>query len=385
MHRTLIEQYEFDREMPDILVYLASSMGELAALLSADNISNAVKDTVLSYGERLSAVIISAALRQSGVNSQAIMATDVIVTTDAFGAADFIPDATKGKTEKVLLPLLKKSIVPVVTGFTGATQDGRTTTLGRGGSDYSAAILGYSLQADEIQICTDVNGIYSADPRAVKNAERLPMVTFREASELATFGAKVLHPRTIRPAVSAGIPVRVLSTLVPESEGTRITRGRDVPPRVVAVASKPHVTLVNLYATEMLLSKGFLKRIFAVFEKYAISVDLVSVSEVSVSVTLDNDDHLQEAVSELAAFTTVTTKHMGMISLVGEGIVRVPHIMRNLFSLLDAAAISPEMISLGASDINISFVVETEHVDETVWLLHQKIIRHIPERERNYL
>lgn len=385
LHNELLNEFTGDNVLQKSYEYLTHCLLELEGLLHTSDTRSDVSDSIIAYGERLSSFIISEALMKSGINAQQVIADRVIITNSRSGEAEFLPNQTREKTENILLPLLSKGIVPVVTGFLGATEEGVLTTLGRGGSDYSAAIIGYSLGAMEIQIWTDVDGIYTADPRFVSTAVRIPEVSFREASELATFGAQVLHPRTIRPAVSAGIPVRVLSTLSPESEGTVIRHLSETNPRCAAVASKSTITLVNLYATEMLLTRGFLRRIFAVFESHDISIDLVSVSEVSVSVTLDNDDHLDAAMRELETFTAVTTKKMSMVSLVGDGLVRVPHIMRNIFSVLDDALIPVHMISLGASEINISFVVDSLHATAAVGLLHEHIIRQQTTAERNYL
>ena len=365
--------------------YIDQCNGNIKRLLGRKKTTGALQDEIVSYGEMLSSFLISYAVQQSGVSSQQVVATELIATDGAFTNAEFLPGLTTKQSRKVLLPLLRKGIVPVVTGFIGRTRDGKTTTLGRGGSDYSAAILGFAIGASEIQIWTDVDGIYTSDPRSVPTAMRLQKVTYREASELAAFGAKVLHPRTILPAITAGIPVRVLNTLNPESEGTRIIATGEEHHRVSAIASQKKVTLVNLYSTEMLHGRGFLVRIFTVFAKHAISVDLVSVSEVSVSVTLENTEDLKSAVAELSLFTAVTTREVGIVSLIGEGIVGVPHIMRNIFSVLDSAKIQVYMISLGASDINISLAIPTKEVATAVRLLHDTILLSEISQERSYL
>ncbi|MBI2621267.1 MAG: aspartate kinase, partial [Candidatus Levybacteria bacterium] len=273
-----------------------------------------------------------------------------------------------------LTPLVQKKIVPVVTGFIGATKNGRVTTLGRGGSDYSAAIIGYCLNAREVQIWTDVDGVFSADPRLVKNAKQLQRITYKEASELAAFGAKVLHPRTIRPLIPENIPIVIKNTFNPSSAGTYINGRGSGNPRIAAIASKPKVTLVNLYSLEMLLSKGFLEKIFAVFAKHNISVDLVSVSEVSVSVTLDNREDLQGALQELKDFAITSTNQVGVISLIGENILETDGVLKNVFSILSSAKVPVRMLSLGASDINISIVTDPVFVSSAVNVLHDGII-----------
>lgn len=355
--------------------YIKNCMGEIRKLLRHKRREASLQDAIVSYGEIMSAFIISNALSTSGIPAKPVIATELIVTDDSFGSAEFLPKQTSQKAKKVLLPLIKKGVVPVVTGFIGSTILGKVTTLGRGGSDYSAAILGFALHADEIQIWTDVDGIFTSDPRFVEGAKVLSNVSYREASELAAFGAKVLHPRTIRPAISAAIPVRVLNTLNPTANGTLIKEKSLKDNHVAAIAAKKKITLVNLYSTDMLLSRGFLARVFSIFAKHNISVDLVSVSEVSVSVSLDNDENLEKALLELQEFTQVTASHnFGMVSLIGEGIVGIQNIMKNIFSVLDQYTIMVKMISLGATDINISLVLASSQVDEAVAVLHKAMI-----------
>ncbi|MBI4080769.1 MAG: aspartate kinase, partial [Candidatus Levybacteria bacterium] len=384
IHLDLMRSY-WGNDISDMHIYLAKCLQEVGNILRRKEPIKAISDQIVSYGEILSSYIISKALETVGMKSQQIIATELIVTDSNFTNAEFLPDVTTRQTREVLLPIVKKGIVPVVTGFIGATKDRKTTTLGRGGSDYSAAILGFSLSASEIQIWTDVDGIFTADPRVVPLATQLHQITYREASELAAFGAKVLHPRTIRPAITAGIPVRVLNTLNPESSGTIITTADQKYQRVVAIAAQKRVKLVNLYSTEMLHSRGFLVRIFNVFAKHTISVDLVSVSEVSVSVTLDNSEHMTKAVEELSEFTNVTTREVGIVSLIGEGIVGMPHIMRNIFFVLDIARVPVHMISQGASAINISLAIDTDEVDAAVRLLHDSVLLGDSPHERSFL
>ncbi len=375
MHMDLVRAFWKKQDVTDIEIYLKKCLQQLEHLLTKKERSKALSDEIVSFGEMLSSYVISKALETKGFRSQQVVATELIVTNVEFGAAEFLPKETVQKSKKVIMPLIEKGIIPVVTGFIGSTKDGRITTLGRGGSDYSAAVLGFALQAEEIQIWTDVDGIFTTDPRYFKDAFVLSHVSYKEASELASFGGKVLHPRTIRPAIHAGIPVRVLNTLNPAFQGTLITEKPLQTSHIAAIASKRKITLVNLYSTEMLFSKGFLARVFTVFAKHNISVDLVSVSEVSVSVTLDNDENLKDATCELEKFTAVTTDDKyGMVSLIGDGIVSVKNIMRNIFSILEQFHIEVKMISLGATDINISLVIPTVQVDEAVSVLHRTMV-----------
>lgn len=361
--------------MPDIALYLTQCLRELENILSKKERNKEINDLVVSYGERLSSYIIASILNKSGVKARQVLATDLIVTNNHFGSAEFIPDLTEIKIKKVLTPLIKQGVVPVVTGFIAATKDNRVTTFGRGGSDYSASIIGYSLKAEEIQIWTDVDGVFTADPRIVPTAKHLQKVSFSEASELAAFGARVLHPRSMRPAIKAGIPVRILNTSDPENPGTLIDVNPQSVSKITAITSKKKTILINIYSNEMLLSKGFLARIFTVFSKHNISIDLVSVSEVSISVTLDNADNLTNALSELSKFTSVAKiQDFGIVSLVGERIVEVKNIMKNIFTILDKNMIVVKMISLGATDINISLVIKSDNIEKAVKSLHNGIL-----------
>jgi aspartate kinase len=362
----------------EVADYLNQHLERVKLLAKKKNKSKADLDKIVVNGEMMSSCIIANALKLYGINAKQILATDLIVTNDEFGGADFLSKETVKKTKEVINPLLKKGVVPVVTGFMGATKKGEPTTLGRGGSDYSATILGFVLSASEIQIWTDVDGIFSADPGVVRNAKLLKEVTFLEASELAYFGAKVLHPRTMRPARRAGIPMRIINTMNPKGRGTIIDNLSNNRREIKAITSKKRTELINLYSSDMLFSKGFLAKIFSIFAKYNISVDLVGVSEVSVSVTLENHEMLKPALSELSQFTSVAKiPGFGIVSLVGEGIVEIPGIMKKIFSVLDENNIPIKMISLGATDVNISLVVPSEKIETAVEKLHDKILLNI--------
>lgn len=356
----------------DVLRYLETTILEIGKVVRIKGSEKAYTDKIVSFGEILSSYIIAKTLLEKGLPAEQIIATDIIVTDQSFGGAEFLVGETRKKVTKKIKPLLEKGIIPVITGFISASVDGKVTTLGRGGSDYTAAILGFCLGASEIQIWKDVNGVYTTDPRLVATAKNIPVLSYREASEMAFFGAKVLHPRTIRPAVEAKIPVRVLNTFHPEKTGTLIREKPNIGKPVRIISFKRKTTLVNMYSTEMLFSKGFLARIFAIFAKNNISINLVAVSEVSVSVTLDNDSCLEAAVKELSRFNQVTVKkNMGIVSLIGEGIIASSHTIKKLFGVLDKKGIMIKMISLGATDINISIVIESDQVETAVRTLHK--------------
>lgn len=375
IHRKLIvECFQDQKARSDLFLKVDKLLLEVKRI-STKKINRVSSDLLVSYGEIMSSLIISEALRLAGIPSRQVIATDVIVTDTNHKEAEFLIDETRKKATKKLIPIVRSGRVPVVTGFIGATIKGKTTTLGRGGSDYSAAIIGYSLSSSEIQIWTDVNGIYTTDPRLVKQASIIPEISYREASELAFFGAKVLHPRTIRPAVKARIPLRVLNTFNPESPGTLILEKPKNSATVTAISFKKNITLVNMYSTSMLFTKGFLVKLFEIYAKNKTSIDLVSASEVSISVTLDNDDNLGKVVGELRAFTSVTyTKNVSIVSVIGDKITSSTNVIRTIFDLLDRKRINVKMISLGATDINVSLVISSDRLEEAVKVLHKGLL-----------
>src|SRR3989344_1553432 len=376
LHKNLVGKLWSNKKLQqEIMQFIDSQLEDLAKLTFRDNLTKESLDELVSYGEIMSSHIITHALRSKGIEAAQVIATDLITTNNNFGSADFLLQPSKRNIKRILPPIIKMGVVPVVTGFIGSTKGGRVTTLGRGGSDYTASIIGFCLKASEIQIWTDVDGIFTADPRLVENARALQTVSFKEASELAAFGARVLHPRTIRPAIKAGIPVKVLNTFNPKNSGTLIEEKSSSISYIKAVSFKRKTFLVNIYATEMLLKKGFLARIFKVFAKNAISVDLVSVSEVSVSVTLDDNENLENAIKGINEFANASVvQGLGMVSLIGEGITTSTRTIKKIFDILDKEKILTRMVSLGATDINISIVVESEKIEQAVKALHDRLL-----------
>lgn len=360
-------------EQDALAALLSAWRGDAAALAPvAGPIAAADRDRILAYGERLSAALFAAALRESGRAALAIEAGDAgLVTDDHFGAAEPLPEAG-GRLRQALA---RRPPLPVVTGFLGRTLDGRTTTLGRGGSDWSAALVAAALGAEEIQIWTDTSGMLSADPDIVHEARPVPELSFAEASELAYFGAKVLHPRSILPAMDRGIPVRILNTAQPEDPGSLITPDAgdaDSTWRVKSIACKKEVTAVTIVSTRMLLAYGFLARVFEVFGRHQIVVDLVTTSEVSISVTVDDATRLGGAVAELAEIGRVETRSgLAVVAVVGEGAPQRLGLAGHIFTLLGGVGIGVEMISQGASRVNLSFVVRGEDAERAVRLLHR--------------
>lgn len=334
-----------------------------------------LQDAIVSYGERLSATLLAAVLSDAGLSAADIDARRLIVTTDDYGRAEPLMKETGQQTRAELRPLLEASIIPVLGGFIGATQDGRTTTLGRGGSDYTAALIGAALQAQEIQIWTDVSGVLTADPRLIKEARTIPRMSYTEAAELAYFGAKVLHPKTIQPAVERFIPVRICNSRAPHEAGTLVCSETQTSPQTVkAIAHKTGVTTVQITSARMLGAYGFLNAIFDVFNRHRTVVDVVTTSEVSVSLSLDDTSTLAAIINDLQPLGTVEVERKrAIICVVGEGLRGTPGIAARIFSCLTDINVS--LISQGASSINLTFVIEEKNLGEAVSRLHQSFFK----------
>jgi aspartate kinase len=283
---------------------------------------------------------------------------------------------TFSHSQQELRPFLETGVIPVLGGFIGATISGSTTTLGRGGSDYTAAIIGAALSASEIQIWSDVTGVLTADPRVVPEAQTIERLSYSEAAELAYFGAKVLHPKTIQPAIESSIPVRICNSRAPEERGTLVGPETETSPHTVkAIAHKSGVTTVQITSARMLGAYGFLRALFEVFEKHRTVVDVVTTSEVSVSLSLDDAERLPEIVQELEVLGTVRVeKGRAIVCVVGEGLRGTPGIAGKVFSTISDINVS--LISQGASSINFTFAVEEERVNEAVRRLHEAFFSH---------
>jgi aspartate kinase len=352
---------EFDA-LDDLLRGIAA-VGELTPRTS---------DLVVSFGERCSSRMVAGAFGELGLRGTHVDARTCIITDSHYGKAVPQEDAIEAKLLQNVLPLIDAGLTPVMGGFIGSNEHGITTTLGRGGSDYTAALVGGGLHAGAIEIWTDVNGIMTTDPRIVPEALRVKTISFEEAAELAYFGAKVLHPATILPAVQKSIPVWVLNSKNAENEGTKITAvmAKCKSP-FKSIAAKKRLTIVDVVASRMLMSHGYLKAVFDVFDKYHCAIDMVSTSEVSISVTVDSNERLPEICAELGKIADV--KYEGkkaLICLVGEDIRGHSGISGRVFSAV--SHINVRMISQGASEINMSFMIEEDDVEEAVRSLHQE-------------
>jgi aspartate kinase len=354
--------------------HVESVLGELRVLYQGvhylEELTARSLDAISGMGERLSFEMAASALLARDVPARAVDSRHVLQTDDSFGRAQPRLDETQRRLQERVAPLLAEGIVPVLPGFIGATEGGVATTPGRGGSDWSASLFGALLEADEIQIWTDVDGMMTVDPRVVPAARPVPEVSFAEAAELAYFGAKVLHPATIRPALDKGIPVRVLNTMNSRAAGTRIlleAAGDIGVPR--ALAFKKGISVVLIREPRMLMAHGFLHRVFEVFARHKTSVDLIATSEVSVSLSVDDASALSAIEWDLSELGEVQVlRRMAIVSVVGRGFAHHPGLAGRIFGAL--RSINIVMISFGASDVNVSFVVAEGDAEAAVRSLH---------------
>jgi aspartate kinase len=325
-------------------------------------------DALVCFGELLSTSLLSFRAKERGIRVELIDAREFVVTDDEFSSASPVFDETYAKIRSGIRPEPGKLLI--TQGFIGTTRSGATATLGRGGSDFTATIFGGALEADEVQIWTDVNGIMTTDPRIVSDAYTIPEISYEEAAELAYFGAKVVHPSTIQPAVKAGIPVLVKNTKDPDGVYSAITSNISST-GLRAIAGKKKITLINIESSRMLNAYGFLSRIFTIFEKHRTPVDLIATSEVSVSMTIDNPKNLLPILEELQSIGGVSVQEeRGIICLVGQDFWKDSSYIARVFQAMKGFSVG--MISLGSSDINLSLVVPEAQMEEAVKRLHKE-------------
>lgn len=331
-------------------------------------------DAVSAMGERLSSAIVTLAFRHAGIGTAHVDSRQVIVTDTVHTQAAPLYARSYARLKEVVAPLASERCV-VMGGFISSTTTGVTTTLGRGGSDFTASIVGAGIDAEEIQIWTDVDGMLTCDPRIVSGGHRVRIISFAEAAELAYFGAKVLHPSTVLPAVEKNIPVLILNSRRPGVEGTRIVAdGVPSPNPVKSIACKSGVTLVNIQSLRMLGAYGFLRRIFEVFDRHRTSVDIITTSEVSVSLTLDQTAHLPEIQAELERIAEISVEdNQASICLVGDNICHTPGVAARVFQAL--GRINVRMVSQGASRLNLSIVVAAQDLKPAVAALHDEFFK----------
>ena len=366
---------EVIREEVDRVLENITMLSEAAALAN----STAMTDELVSHGELLSTLLFVEILRQRGVTSQWFDVRKVMRTDDHFGRAE--PDLAQVTelTRSQLAPRLAEALI-VTQGFIGSEAKGRTTTLGRGGSDYTAALLGEALHASRIDIWTDVPGIYTTDPRVVPSAKRIDEITFGEAAEMATFGAKVLHPATLMPAVRSDIPVFVGSSKDPAAGGTRVCNETQNPPLFRALALRRKQTLLTLHSLNMLHSRGFLVEVFTTLARHNISVDLITTSEVSVALTLDTTGSTstggslltQALLTELSSVCRVEVEeNLALIAIIGNKLSQACGVGKEVFGVLEPFNL--RLICYGASSYNLCFLVPGNDAEQVVRTLHHNL------------
>ncbi len=355
------------REMADLL-------GQLSA---AGEFGPESVDALSSFGERLSSRLIALVFRHFGMDAAHVDARCVVLTDARHKAATPLYSETYARARDKILPLISQGKVPVLGGFIGSTENGVTTTLGRGGSDFTAAVIGAGMAAEEIQIWTDVDGVMTCDPKLVPEARRVKTISFAEAAELAYFGAKVLHPSTLLPAMEKNIPVVVLNSRRPEITGTRIVADAVPCSSVIkAISCKRGIYIVNIRSTRMLMAHGFLHRIFELFSRAETAVDMLASSEVSVSLTIDDPARVPEICQALREFSEVSVEQdQAIVCIVGDNLRHTPGVAARAFGALQG--INIRMISQGASLLNLGFVVAARDAEKTVKLLHQEFFRNV--------
>lgn len=374
LHMAAIEQFDLPQHVRDEVTALLDECQDMLRGVSLlQELSPKSLDQLVSYGERCSVRIVAARLNQIGVPAQAVDSWDVGIMTDSnFGDAKLLPGYEKA-VQDAFSSKIDPNVVAVVTGFIGKDPKGRITTLGRGGSDLSATAIGAACGLDEVQVWKDVDGILTADPRLVNNAIPVKAVSYEEAAELAYFGAQVLHPIAMQPAMKCGIPVRVKNSYNPSSEGSVISEEHDDDRLVTAITCKRGVQLLDIHSTQMLGAYGFLSTVFGDLEKHKLSVDVLASSEVSVSLTFDKkqpQEDIDNAMRDLAPYASATLqKDRAILTLIAD-VDRSSEVLATVFRVFSAQDIKVEMMSQGASKVNISFVLRNDQIDDAILNLH---------------
>jgi len=349
----------------------------LCGICAVGELTPRTSDYVVSFGERLSSIIITAAFAARDLPATLVDARQVMVTDGQHGRAIPQVEEINERLQLHVQPLIVDRRVPVMGGFIGSTREGITTTIGRGGSDFSAALVGAGLNAERIEIWTDVDGMKTTDPRICPDAHRIKVISFNEAAELAYFGAKVLHPSTVLPAVEKNIPVLVLNSRNPTNEGTRILAHTPKSKSLFkAIAAKQRITIIEIVAARMLMAHGFLEKVFEIFARHRCAVDIVSTSEVSISVTVDSNEAIPAIAADLEKLAYVKfSGRMAIICMVGESIRERPGVAAQVFDAMKD--INVRMISQGASELNMSFVIDEADVPGAIQRLHSRFFKEL--------
>jgi len=367
---------------PRLEAHFAELENFLRGLAAVRELTPRGSDYLLSFGELISSIMVADAFTVRGLNAAWVDSRECLVTDSRFTRAVPQMAETSEHCKKKIAPLLAKKRIPVLGGFIAATGDGIPTTLGRGGSDYSAAIFAAALDADKIEIWTDVEGMMTTDPRLCPGARTIKQISFNEAAELAYFGAKVLHPATLLPAIHKNIPVYVLNSRNLKSTGTEITS--QAPPsrdKFRAITAKNGTSIVNVVASRGVGVHAFLRSVFEAMDRHSASVDLVAISEVSLSFTMETKRLPQALLNDLEQIAEVNCEqNQAIICLVGEDIHGKPGIAASVFNTVAEAGVNVRMISQGASEINISFVISEADVPKAVRHLHQHFFPEAMER-----
>lgn len=357
----------------DALLDHVAALAESASLAT----SAALTDELICHGEMMSTKIFTQLLNERNFPAVWIDVRDVVATNNHYGKAAPNDAKTQQQSDAVIKPLIEQGKIVITQGFIGRDDEGKTTTLGRGGSDYSAALLAEVLKANDVLIWTDVPGIYTTDPRIVPQAKRIDTMAFNEAAEMATFGAKVLHPSTLLPAVRSNIPVYVGSSKAPEQGGTWVTRDPQPRPTFRALALRRNQVLVTLSSLSMLHAQGFLATVFSILANHKISVDVVTTSEVSVALTLDKtgsassgaDMLSAELLEELRQYCHVQVESdLALVAIIGNNLHTQSGIAKQLFETLSPYNV--RLISYGASTNNVCTLVKMEEADDVIRVLH---------------
>ncbi|MGC7560642.1 lysine-sensitive aspartokinase 3 [Pasteurella sp. PK-2025] len=379
IQENILNALKDDRFVRDKIEKILSNIESLAEAASLAT-STALTDELISQGEMMSSLIFVEVLRELNTQATWVDVRRIVATNSHFGKAIPNDEQTQKNSDNILKPLLDRGELIITQGFIGRDPEGKTTTLGRGGSDYSAALLAEVLKANDVLIWTDVAGIYSTDPRIVPNAKRIDTISFSEAAEMATFGAKVLHPSTLLPAVRSNIPVYVGSSKAPEAGGTWVTRDPQPRPTFRAIALRRDQILLTLSSLNMLHAQGFLANVFSILAKHKISVDVVTTSEVSIALTLDKtgsassgnallSNHLLEELSTVCSVKVDTG--LSLVALIGNDLHISAGVAKKIFNTLEDYNI--RSISYGASTNNVCMLVQSEHANEVVSSLHQTL------------
>ena len=360
---------------------ICDSLDSIAmAVCSLGELSDRNKAIIISKGEYLSSTIIAHAMNSKGIRTRWIDARDMMVTNKSYLKAEPDMSAIAERVPGVVSQAYEGVDAVITQGFVGVTKDAEPTVLGRGGSDYSASLIGLAIDAERIEIWTDVDGVRTADPRSVKNTKYLEKISFEEAAEMAHFGAKVLHPLTIEPAVKKNIPIYVLNSMNPSGKGTAILRNELIEDGVKSVSFKENIKVINIFSTRMINTSGFLRRVFEIFSESKVSVDLISTSEANISVTVDAAQNIDSVVAQLSEFADVIVDDdKSQVSVIGKNIVRLNGMLKKTFTPLKKCNVY--MISQGASFVNISFVVDREELADVVQDLHDHLFDQTEELE----